>query len=119
MISIQYMYKVIRQDDWGEKERKKERAKDREANSTKDERKKKQQTTRTRINDLSYYFHYGYNEVLMARRTDGPVSGGDYVGTGRHAGERGKKGGNERPTQTDGDGRIEKNHLATGHYNNT
>lgn len=66
MISIQYMYKVIKQDDWREGRKKRER----EANSTKDERKKKQQTTRTRINDLSYYFHYGYNEVLMARRTD-------------------------------------------------
>lgn len=69
MISIQYMYKVIKQDDWREGKKK-----EREANSTKDERKKerkkKRQTTRTRINDLSYYFHYGYNEVLMARRTD-------------------------------------------------
>lgn len=35
MISIQYMYKVIKQDDWREGKKK-----EREANSTKDERKK-------------------------------------------------------------------------------
>lgn len=47
----------------------------------------------------------------MARRSDESM---DYVGTiGRG------KGGDERPAQADGDGRIEKNHLATGHYNNT
>lgn len=37
MISIQYMYKVIKQDDWREGKKK-----EREANSTKDERKKEE-----------------------------------------------------------------------------
>lgn len=53
----------------------------------------------------------------MARRSDESVG---YVGTG------GWKGGgreewetNDRRRRTEMDGRIEKNHLATGHYNNT
>lgn len=45
--------------------------------------KKKRQTTWTRINGLSYYFHYGYNEVLMARRSD---ESKDYTATGTSEG---------------------------------
>jgi len=95
------MYKVIREDDWRERERERER--EAEPNEERKKERKKQQTTRTRINGLSYYFHYGYNEVLMARRSDESV---DCAGTGgMKDGER--RMGDERPTQADGDGRTD------------
>jgi len=115
------MYKVIREDDSGRK--RKERDGGTKAEGERKKERKKQQTTRTRINGLSYYFHYGYNEVLMARRSD---ESKDCVGKTERRAERPREReretgdeGDERPTQADGDGRIEKNHLATGHYNNT
>lgn len=92
------MYKVIRDD---RREEKNER--ETESNGEWKKERKKQQTTRTRINGLSYYFHYGYNEVLMARRSDESV---DYVGNGRVEGGQ-RRMGDERPTQADGDGRTD------------
>lgn len=93
------MYKVIREDDCRQE---KEGEKEREAGPNEERKKerKKQQTTRTRINGLSYYFHYGYNEVLMARRSD--ESSGL---CGNRGGQR--RMGDERPTQADGDGRTD------------
>lgn len=61
--------------------------------------------TRTRINGLSYYFHYGYNEVLMARRSDkseGLYGNGGRRGRGAAEKSEGERGAGGRRTADEG-----------------